>query len=118
MNPENPIELVGFMPIDSAASLKAGAHFIATDAEATLENDQGWMTSVAYSPALQSSIGLGFIRNGQQRIGETVIAADPLRNESISVKIVSPHFVDPDGCLLYTSPSPRDQRGSRMPSSA
>ena len=24
----------------------------------------------------------------------------------------------PDNCLLYTSPSPRDQRGSRMPSSA
>ena len=24
----------------------------------------------------------------------------------------------PQGCLLYTSPSPRDQRGSRMPSSA
>ena len=24
----------------------------------------------------------------------------------------------PDACLLYTSPSPRDQRGSRMPSSA
>ena len=25
---------------------------------------------------------------------------------------------NPNGCLLYTSPSPRDQRGSRMPSSA
>ena len=25
---------------------------------------------------------------------------------------------DPNICLLYTSPSPRDQRGSRMPSSA
>ena len=25
---------------------------------------------------------------------------------------------DIDACLLYTSPSPRDQRGSRMPSSA
>ena len=25
---------------------------------------------------------------------------------------------DYKGCLLYTSPSPRDQRGSRMPSSA
>ena len=24
----------------------------------------------------------------------------------------------PKSCLLYTSPSPRDQRGSRMPSSA
>ena len=25
---------------------------------------------------------------------------------------------DKEDCLLYTSPSPRDQRGSRMPSSA
>ena len=25
---------------------------------------------------------------------------------------------NPETCLLYTSPSPRDQRGSRMPSSA
>ena len=32
---------------------------------------------------------------------------------------VSEHFIDESGnCLLYTSPSPRDQRGSRMPSSA
>ena len=33
----------------------------------------------------------------------------------------TPHTVTPDShdsCLLYTSPSPRDQRGSRMPSSA
>ena len=29
--------------------------------------------------------------------------------------IVKPQSKD---CLLYTSPSPRDQRGSRMPSSA
>ena len=27
-------------------------------------------------------------------------------------------FAKEDTCLLYTSPSPRDQRGSRMPSSA
>ena len=27
-------------------------------------------------------------------------------------------FTMPFDCLLYTSPSPRDQRGSRMPSSA
>ena len=32
-------------------------------------------------------------------------------NESIDLKHT-------DICLLYTSPSPRDQRGSRMPSSA
>ena len=28
------------------------------------------------------------------------------------------NFTHPSNCLLYTSPSPRDQRGSRMPSSA
>ena len=27
-------------------------------------------------------------------------------------------IVLPEGCLLYTSPSPRDMRRSRMPSSA
>ena len=27
-------------------------------------------------------------------------------------------FIEDRTCLLYTSPSPRDQRGSRMPSSA
>ena len=34
---------------------------------------------------------------------------------------VGAHFITQDvseDCLLYTSPSPRDQRGSRMPSSA
>ena len=29
-----------------------------------------------------------------------------------------PRMADAEACLLYTSPSPRDQRGSRMPSSA
>ena len=33
--------------------------------------------------------------------------------EEVGVALDEAHF-----CLLYTSPSPRDQRGSRMPSSA
>ena len=39
---------------------------------------------------------------------------------SEAVKMVNPRYSGRtgDGCLLYTSPSPRDQRGSRMPSSA
>ena len=32
--------------------------------------------------------------------------------------LVNRGLIDSIGCLLYTSPSPRDQRGSRMPSSA
>ena len=41
-------------------------------------------------------------------INEQGLATDPDTGEVLSCR----------GCLLYTSPSPRDQRGSRMPSSA
>lgn len=100
MNTDTPLELVGFLPENTSASLLAGAHFLADGADPTLENDEGWMSSVAYSPSLQSSIGLGFIKNGSQRYGETVIAADPLRNNHQRVTIVSPHFIDPEGARL------------------
>ena len=46
------------------------------------------------------------------------------RSESLWRKLLSEKLgsqasiVLPKTCLLYTSPSPRDQRGSRMPSSA
>ena len=33
-------------------------------------------------------------------------------------RIEKPVYKENKDCLLYTSPSPRDQRGSRMPSSA
>ena len=32
--------------------------------------------------------------------------------------LLAERLAQPETCLLYTSPSPRDQRGSRMPSSA
>ena len=37
----------------------------------------------------------------------------PKKRKELSEILNRDHF-----CLLYTSPSPRDQRGSRMPSSA
>ena len=42
-----------------------------------------------------------------------------LRERGYRIIATSPHkSAYPLNCLLYTSPSPRDQRGSRMPSSA
>ena len=47
---------------------------------------------------------------------ETSVSLDQETSEKV-LKIMD--FMDElDDCLLYTSPSPRDQRGSRMPSSA
>ena len=36
----------------------------------------------------------------------------------VSSTIILIYFINPNICLLYTSPSPRDMRRSRMPSSA
>ena len=90
-------EMMGFKPSDPGQELTAGAHFLAQGAAPETANDEGWMTSVAYSPMLRTSIGLGFISDGQARIGETVRAWDAVRGTDIPVEIVSPHFYDPDG---------------------
>ncbi|MDA4844471.1 sarcosine oxidase subunit alpha family protein [Hoeflea poritis] len=97
LNREDGLALMGFAPVMRNEHLSAGAHFTSRDKPATTENDEGWMTSVAYSPTLGHSIGLGFIARGRDRVGEIVQAADPLRGKTIEVRIVSPHFVDPEG---------------------
>ena len=97
LNHEDGMVLVGFFPVNRSDQLNAGAHFVSPRKDATTETGEGWMTSVAFSPCLGHSIGLGFIQRGTERIGETVIAADPLRGRHTEVEIVSPHFIDPGG---------------------
>ncbi len=94
------LKMVGFRPVDRSAALTAGAHFVATGKAVSLENDEGYMTSVGYSPTLAHHIGLGFIKRGGERLGETVRAVDPVRDREIEVEIVSPHFYDPEGARL------------------
>jgi glycine cleavage system aminomethyltransferase T len=92
---------VGFKPVDPSQRLRAGAHFIGLGKAGAMENDEGYMTSVAYSPHLNHWIGLGLIRGGSARIGERVRAYDPVRNGDIVVEICPPVFVDPEGARLH-----------------
>ncbi len=86
---------VGFRPVDPGARLRAGAHLVPRGAAMTAENDQGVITSVAFSPACGHWIGLGLLVRGPERIGERVVAVDPLRNGSVEVEVCAPCFVDP-----------------------
>lgn len=97
MNRDDALRLVGFFPVDREQELKAGVHFLSKGSEANTANDEGWMSSVAWSPELGHSIGLGLIKRGHERIGEVVTAYDALRDGDMDVEIVSPHFVDPKG---------------------
>ena len=60
-----------------------------------------------------------FLANRLEKLGNffkrRVVADGDVMNERQGQNDVC---MAPSTCLLYTSPSPRDQRGSRMPSSA
>ena len=100
LDPDRPA-LVGFQPVDRTGRLRAGAHFVPVGAAATIENDEGYMTSVAFSPMLGHWIGLGVLKHGPERIGQRVRAYDPVRNGDIEVEVCSPVFFDPDGARLH-----------------
>ncbi|MFB2567503.1 sarcosine oxidase subunit alpha family protein [Rhizobium sp. IMFF44] len=93
--------LVGVKPIDPATSFRTGAHILAEDAAATLENDQGYVTSSAFSPSLGHTIGLALIKNGPARVGEKVVVWNGLRNEYTDAVICSPVFIDPQNEKLH-----------------
>ena len=90
-------QLVGLMALGNASQLTAGAHLFNSGDAAISANDQGYITSVAYSPSLGHFIGLGFLRNGRARLGEEVQMVDHVRNVKTTCKVVNPVFFDPDG---------------------
>jgi sarcosine oxidase subunit alpha len=61
------------------------------------ENDEGVITSVAFSPSLDHWVGLGFIVGGAERIGQTAMMVDFMRESFIEVELCAPVFVDPKG---------------------
>jgi glycine cleavage system aminomethyltransferase T len=99
VDPERP-RLIGFKPVDRSARLRGGAHFIGKDKEATAANDQGYLTSVAYSPMLGHWVGLGLLARAETRIGEILNAVDPVRGASTLVEVVPATFYDPEGARL------------------
>jgi len=95
-DPDRPA-LVGVKPLERVERLFAGAHFIAQGAQPVAENDQGYVTSVAYSPTLGHWIGLGLLAGGPRLLGKRVRAWDTLRGADVLVEVCSPVFYDPQG---------------------
>ncbi|TIQ35295.1 MAG: sarcosine oxidase subunit alpha [Mesorhizobium sp.] len=89
--------VVGIKPTDKARRLRSGAHIIPKGETPGPGNDQGYVTSVCFSPVLDQWIGLGLVERGRERIGEIVRAHDPLRGEEYDVELCNSVFYDPDG---------------------
>jgi sarcosine oxidase subunit alpha len=99
-SPDRPT-FVGFKPSDRKQRLRAGAHFLPIGARATADNDQGYMTSVGFSPTLGHWVGLGLLQRGPQRLGERVRAYDPVRDGDIDVEVCDPVFLDTERARLH-----------------
>ncbi|HEV2267842.1 MAG TPA: sarcosine oxidase subunit alpha family protein [Steroidobacteraceae bacterium] len=97
--PDRPA-LVGVKPSRPEARLRAGAHFLRLGAQPSLANDQGFLSSATFSPTLGHWVGLGFLSGGEKRIGERILAHDPLAGGDIEVEVTSPVFYDADGKRL------------------
>ena len=66
-----------------------------------MENDQGYITSVAFSPMLEQWIGLALVNGGAERHGEIVEVWDALRDSFVKAKICDPVFYDKEHVKLH-----------------
>ena len=97
---EDDRRLVGLVPVDGRTALPGGAHLLAPGAEQKAENALGWISSAAYSPNLDSPVALAFVARGPARMDETLRAVSPVDGMDVPVRVVSSHFIDPEGGRL------------------
>ncbi len=89
-------QLVGLQPVGEKKEMHAGAFLFHPDAERTREQQQGYTTSVGYSPE-RGMLAMGFLRNGRARHGETLRLVDHLRGVECFVVVTDPVVIDKDG---------------------
>ncbi|WP_299368340.1 sarcosine oxidase subunit alpha family protein [uncultured Tateyamaria sp.] len=90
-------QLVGLKPVGAVKQLTAGAHIYSDGEEPVRAHDQGYVTSVGFSPTLGHFIGLGFVQDGLMRRGEVLNMVDHLRGIQTRVELCDPVFFDPEG---------------------
>ncbi len=96
IDPERPA-LIGLRPVRREDRIRAGAHLLSPGAKAVAANDEGYVTSAAWSPTVGGSIALALLRGGPDRHGERIVVHDPVRGADVEAEICNPVFVDPEG---------------------
>jgi len=97
---ESREQLVGLKPVEPAGQITAGAHLFTARQAAVRENDQGYVTSVGYSPTMGRMLALGFLARGRARHGEVIRLVDHLRGIETECVVCDPVFLDPEGGRL------------------
>jgi sarcosine oxidase subunit alpha len=95
--------VVGVLPTDKKDRISAGAHILNVGDEPSMENDQGYLTSDAFSPMLDQWIALALIKDGRARYGETVQVWDAVRDRYCQAVICDPVFYDKEHEKLHAT---------------
>jgi sarcosine oxidase subunit alpha len=93
--------VVGIRPLDPRDKLRSGSHLLKTGDVPSMSNDQGYISSIAWSPMLNMWLGLALLNNGRSRIGEIVSVFDGLRNVSLRAQICDPIHFDKENRRLH-----------------
>jgi sarcosine oxidase subunit alpha len=93
--------VVGIRPANKTDRLYSGAHILTKGDAPSLENDQGYVSSVAFSPMLDMWIGLALCKRGRERHGETVQLFDGLRDMHIEAELCEPVHFDKENKRLH-----------------
>ena len=102
-NDPGRLKLVGLVSTDKNKAFRNGSQILDTpEIGQTPVDSLGHVTSMTYSPELDENIALAFIAGGlAEWENKTVYAHFPLADETVQARVVSPHFVDPQGERLH-----------------
>lgn len=89
------LQFVGLEAVDSGQLLPVGGHAVSESVPSIPAQSQGYVTAACLSPTLGRSIGLGIIKNGTSRMGETIhIFAN---GKTVAARITPPGHFDTKG---------------------
>jgi len=91
-------QLVGLLTSNPAEVLPEGAQLVADLKPAPPMDMIGHVTSSYYSATLGRSIALAVVKDGRNRMGETIHA--PMENKTMDCEIVDPVFFDKEGSRI------------------
>ena len=93
--------VVGIRPCEVRDKIRAGSHLLKKDVAPSMANDQGYISSVAWSPMLNMWLGLALLSNGRERHGEVVKIFDGVRNIHMYGVICDPMHYDRENRKLH-----------------
>jgi sarcosine oxidase subunit alpha len=91
-DPDRP-RLIG---LESDQRLRAGA-FLFAAGDTVAGHGRGRVTSATFSPTFGRHLALGLYRGGLRHQGAEVVAAYPVKGETVRARIIPPVFLDPGG---------------------